>query len=114
MVDVSDQIHDARLSPTGKRVLFEARGSLFSAPVGDGVARQITRGSDAHDREADWSPDGRQVVFVCDQSGEEELYVAPVDGSRKPEALTANNRPRFYQPRFAPYGKHIAVSYTDG
>lgn len=114
MVDVSDQIHGARLSPTGKRVLFEARGSLFSAPVGDGVARQVTHGSDAHDREADWSPDGRQVVFVSDQSGEEELYIAPVDGSESPKALTSNNRTRFYQPRFSPDGKHVAVSDKDG
>src|SRR5690625_7441241 len=112
MVDVSDQIHDARLSPTGKRVLFEARGSLFSAPVGDGVARQITRGSDAHDREADWSPDGRQVVFVSDQSGEEELDAAPVGGSKKAEALTSNNRPRCHPPRFPPAGKPAPLSAT--
>ena len=35
-VVVGEQINGARLSPTGQRVLFEARGNLFNAPVGDG------------------------------------------------------------------------------
>lgn len=114
MADVSEDIHDAALSPTGSRVLFEARGSLFSAPVGEGVTRRITQGSGSHDREADWSPDGRQVVFVSDRSGEEELYLIAADGQGEPVALTSGNQTRFYEPRFAPDGKHIAVSDKDG
>jgi tricorn protease len=114
VVDVSDAIHGARLSPTGQRVVFEARGNLFNVPVGDGVTRTLTNRSSAHDREPDWSPDGAQIVFVSDAGGEEELYLVPADGSEAPEALTSGNATRFYQPRFSPDGSHIAVSDKDG
>jgi len=113
-VDVSGQIHGARLSPTGQRVLFEARGNLFNVPAGDGIARNLTNRSSAHDREADWSPDGQTIVFVSDAGGEEELHIVPADGSETPQALTSGNRTRFYRPRFSPDGEHIAVSDKDG
>ena len=112
--DVSGQIHGVRLSPTGKRVLFEARGNVFNLPVGEGIARNLTNRSSAHDREADWSPDGKRVVFVSDAGGEEELHIVPADGSEPPRALTSGNRTRFYRPRFSPDGEHIAVSDKDG
>lgn len=114
VVDVADQIQSARLSPTGKRVLFEARGNLFNVPVGEGVTRNLTNRSSAHDREADWSPDGKSIVFVSDADGEEELYIVPADGSEAPRALTSDNETRFYDPRFSPDGEHIAVADKDG
>ena len=113
-VAVADQVSGARLSPTGKRVLFSARGNLFNAPVDEGVTRAITHRSTAHDREMDWSPDGQSVVFVSDISGEEELYIARADGSGEPRQLTEGNQTRFYQPRFSPTGDHVAVSDKDG
>ena len=113
-VDVSGQITGASLSPTGQRVLFTARGNLFNAPVGDGITRDLTRRSSAHDREASWSPDGKSIVFVSDHSGEEELYIALADGSAEPEPLTSGNQGRFYRPLFSPTGDHIAVSDHEG
>ncbi|AKS41889.1 S41 family peptidase [Wenzhouxiangella marina] len=113
-VDVSDQINGAHLSPTGQRVLFEARGNLFNAPVGEGVTRSLTGRSTAHDREAAWFPDGQSIVFVSDISGEEELYVVPADGSEAPRALTSGHETRFYQPIVSPDGEHIAVSDKEG
>ncbi len=115
MVDVSDQINAARLSPTGQRVLFEARGNLFNVPVGEGVTRNLTNRSTAHDREAHFSPDGESVVFVSDVSGEEVLYIAPADGTGEPRALTDEGlETRLYAPRFAPDGEHVAFSDKDG
>ncbi len=114
LTDVSGQIHGYRLSPTGQRVLFEARGDLFSAPVDKGVTRNLTSRSTAHDREADWSPDGQTIVFVSDISGEEELYTVPADGSAEPSQLTDGHQTRYSHPRFSPNGEHIAVSDKDG
>ena len=36
-----------------------------------------------------WSPDGKQVVFVWDKGGVEDLYVANADGRGAPVALTS-------------------------
>ncbi len=113
-VQVDGQINGARLSPTGQRVLFEARGNLFNAPVGDGITRALTNRSTAHDREAAWSPDGRQLAFVSDISGEEQLYLVAADGNAPPRALTSGHQTRFYRPVFSPGGDHIAFSDKDG
>ncbi len=113
-VAVNDQINGARLSPTGQRVLFEARGNLFNAPVGDGITRNLTRRSTAHDREAAWSPDGQSIAFVSDFSGEEELYIVSATGSDPARALTTGNQNLFYNPQFSPDGARIAISDKDG
>jgi tricorn protease len=109
-VDVSDQIRGAHLSPTGQRVLFEARGNLFNAPVDEGITRALTERSSAHDREADWSPAGDEVVFVSDAGGEEAIYTVAADGSSGPEVLVDGHQARFYRPLYSPTGEHIAVS----
>lgn len=114
ILQVGSQINGARLSPTGQRVLFEARGNLFNAPVGDGIVRDLTHRSSAHDREAAWSPDGQRIAFVSDVSGEEELYVVSADGGDTPRALTSGNQTRFYRPVFSPDGERIALSDKDG
>ncbi len=51
-------LRDARLSPTGKRALFEYRGDLFTVPVEEGSWRNITRSPGVADRHAVWSPHG--------------------------------------------------------
>ncbi len=113
-ISVADQINGAQLSPTGQRVLFEARGNLFNAPVGDGLTRRVTDRSTAHDREADWFPDGQSIVFVSDTDGEESLYVVDAQGRDAPRQLSTPAGHRFYQPLVSPSGNHIAVSDQTG
>ncbi len=75
-----------RLSPKGERVLFGARGDIFSAPVEKGPSRNLTNTSGAHEKWPRWSPDGSKVAYISDQTGEEELWVVAQDGSSKPGA----------------------------
>jgi tricorn protease len=107
-------IEDFGLSPKGERALFVARGDVFTAPIEDGPTRNLTHTSTAHDKGASWSPDGRQIAFISDMSGEEELYLIDQDGSGKPEQLTSNGDVMRYAPQWAPDGKHLCFSDARG
>jgi tricorn protease len=113
-VSAANLIESVGLSPKGERALFVARGDVFTAPVEKGPTRNLTHSSGAHDKWASWSPDGSQIAFISDMSGEEELYVIAQDGSKPAEQLTHGGAAMRYQPEWAPDGKRIAFSDKDG
>jgi tricorn protease len=88
--DASKSVRSARLSPDGKRVVFSARGDVFSVPAEEGITRNLTESSNAHDREAVWSPDGKNIAYLSDMNGEYEIYIEPQDGSGEPAGITGD------------------------
>ncbi len=76
------RLRDARLSPTGKRALFEWRGELFSVPAGNGSWRNLTRTPGVADRHPAWSPDGARIAWFNDAGGEYGLVIAEQDGAK--------------------------------
>ncbi len=66
IVNVSHSITSFDLSPDGKRALFTARGDIFTVPAKDGPTRDLTRTSGVHERDAEWSPDGKKIAFISD------------------------------------------------
>ncbi|HEX3086367.1 MAG TPA: hypothetical protein VHP99_17670, partial [Pyrinomonadaceae bacterium] len=74
-VSAANNIESYELSPKGERALFSARGDIFTAPIEKGPTRNLTHSSGAHDKWPTWSPDGSQIAFISDMSGEEELYI---------------------------------------
>ena len=78
--NVGNTIQNATISPTGKRVLFEARGEIFSVPAENGVIRDLTESSGVAERFPAWSPDGKWITYFSDRTGEYELTLRPADG----------------------------------
>jgi len=113
-VSASNLIESIGLSPKGERALFVARGDIFTAPIEKGPTRNLTDSSGAHDKWPSWSPDGSQIAFVSDRSGEEELYLIPQDGSKPAEQITSGGSAMRYAPEWAPDGKRLAFSDKDG
>ncbi len=113
-VSAANQMEDFDLSPKAERVLFSARGDIFTAPVDKGPTRNLTHSSGAHDKAAAWSPDGSKIAFLSDISGEEELYVISPDGLGKPEQLISGGKAMRYQPVWSPDSKRIAFGDKDG
>ena len=113
-IPVANFIADISLSPRGERVLFGARGEIFSAPVEKGTTRNLTNSSGVHDKFPRWSPDGSRVAYISDKSGEEEIWIAPQDGSKPAEQITRGGKAMRYTPEWSPDGKYIAFSDKDG
>jgi len=113
-ISAANLIEHAGLSPKGERVLFNARGDIFSAPVEKGPTRNLTRTPGAHEKWPEWSPDGSRVAYLSDQTGEEEVWVVAQDGSSPPEQITTGGHAFRYRPNWSPDGQHIAFSDKDG
>jgi tricorn protease len=113
-VSAAGLIESAGLSPKGERALFVARGDVFTAPIEKGPTRNLTHSSGAHDKWASWSPDGKQIAFLSDRTGEEELYTVAQDGTGEPRQITSDGHVMRYQPLWSPDGKRIALSDKDG
>jgi tricorn protease len=113
-INAAQYIQNVALSPKGERVLFGARGDIFSAPAEKGGTRNLTHSSTAHDKFPRWSPDGSRVAFISDRSGEEEVWVAAQDGLTPPEQLTNGGNAMRYAPEWSGDGRKIAFSDKDG
>jgi tricorn protease len=113
-VSAAGNIEGFALSPGGERALFVARGDVFTAPIEKGPTRNLTNSSGAHDKRAEWSPDGTHIAFISDRTGEEQLYVVSQDGSGEPRQLTEHAVGMSYTPRWSPDGAHIAYSDREG
>jgi tricorn protease len=106
--NVSKRIFDYSISPTGKRVAFEARGDVFTVPEEHGALLNLTRTSGIAERSPAWSPDGKYAAYWSDRSGEYELTIRPADGSGEEEKLTSLGPGFRYHPYWSPDSRRIA------
>lgn len=112
-VSLSDKITEFGLSPDGKRGLFVARGEVLTVPAEKGNTRNLTSSSGAHDRGASWSPDGKWIAYLSDQTGEEEIWIAPQDGSAPARRLTTDGHCWRFAPAWSPDSGKIAFADKD-
>ena len=69
------------LHPAGHSLALTARGGAYTMPLWEGSARRHGPISRHRQRLAAWLPDGKRIVTVNDELGEESLAVRPIDGS---------------------------------
>jgi len=114
-VDASDNLEGWALSPKAERALVVARGDVFSLPTDEGFTRNLTNSSDAHERLAVWSPNGRWIVYVSDRNGEEALYKMDMSADApEEELLTDDADGRLYNPFFSPDSERVAYADKEG
>ena len=86
--DFNSTVDDYDLAPDGKRIVFSVHGELFTAPTDEGgELRQLTEGA-ARDLDVTYSPDGKSIAFISDQSGREEIHVIAADGAGPARKVT--------------------------
>ncbi len=107
LLSVADKVASGTPSPDGKRVCLSARGELFTIPSGPGITRNFTNTPGAHDRDPHWSPDGRNIAFISDISGEDEIMLVASDAKSAPTALTSKGDVYKYSLYWSPDSKKI-------
>jgi dipeptidyl aminopeptidase/acylaminoacyl peptidase len=105
-------------APDGKLIAFVANPlrtrddrrenlDIFVVPVEGGPARLLTPGTQRfRDYGPSWSPDSREIAYVSDETGYNNIYAVEVDGLRR-RTITAGTVDSL-APRWSPTGQVIA------
>ena len=109
-MNVSNKLTAVSPSPDGQRLAVTARGEVFNVPVKKGVTRNISQSPGANDRGAVWSPDGKNIAYISDITGETEVWILP-EGATEPKQLTKGNDTYIRRLYWSPDGTKLL--YTD-
>ena len=105
--DVSKDIRSGDISPNGERVILSARGEIFSLPSKKGITYNFTQSPGVHERNVEWSPDGKHIAFISDKSGEFEIYIQKQDGSEPARQITKDADTYIFSLQWSPDSKKI-------
>jgi len=109
--EVKGNITGFDCSPSGERAVIVARGEIFSVPLKDGPTRNLTNSSGARDKNAAWSPDGKNIAYISDESGEYNVYIVDQMGKEEAIKLTGFKDGYRHTLRWSPDSKKLA--FTD-
>jgi tricorn protease len=108
LVNVGRRLSAAAISPNGARAVFTARGEIISVPAEKGDPRNLTNTPGVMEREPVWSPDGKSIAYLSDESGEYALHVRPQSGAGEVKKIAL--KAGFYRsPKYSPDSKKIAL-----
>lgn len=107
LIDAGKFIESSDISPDGKRLLYVARGDVFTVPAESGITRNLDKSSSSHERNARWSPDGKWIAYISDKTGEDEIYIRNQTGEGEPIQITKNADTYKYALEWSPDSKKI-------
>ncbi len=110
--NVGNEISGLSLSPSGVRLAVEARGNIFSLAAKHGDTRNVTNLTGSRARFPNWSPDGKFIAYVSDQTGGYEIYTKPQLGGAETQ-LTSNTSGTIEDLEWSPDSKMIRFSKSD-
>jgi len=110
--NVSRELRNSGISPTGVRAVFEAHGEILTVPAEKGESRNLTNTPGVMERDPAWSPDGKSVAYFSDESGEYALHIKPQNGAGETKKIPLQGKSAFYfDPKWSPDSKNVA--FTD-
>ncbi len=108
---VEHEIASANISPGGARAVFEAHGDILTAPAEKGDVRNLTNTPGVMERDPAWSPDGKSIAYLSDESGEYALHIKSPDGMGDVKKVPLGTPGSFYyNPVWSPDSKKIALT----
>ena len=94
-------------SPDGKQIVFDLLGDLYLVSITGGEAERLTEGP-AWDFQPRFSPDGKQIAFISDRSGSDNLWVINVDGTGA-KKVSDETDDLLGSPAWSPDGNYIVT-----
>ena len=113
-INAGEQMGARDISNTGKRVVVEARGDIWTLPAKHGPTRNLTHTVDVAERDPAWSSDGQWISYSSDKTGEYEMYVTQSDGQGETKQLTKNSKTFYWNRGWSPDSKHIVFGDKHG
>lgn len=114
------------LDADGSHLAISSRGELWVSPAKDGRTIQLTHSSGVRERSPVFSPDGKRLAAITDQTGEQEIGLfdvrfTPPQGDDKapkpaprgvaaPKILTSRQKGWIFPPVWSPDGASIAYA----
>ena len=101
-------VTSVHLSPTGDRIVINARGQLFVAPAQQGRIVEATRDKKIRYRVGRFFPDGKTLLTLGDASGEVEFWRVPANGVGDAAQLTTDGKVLRWDGLPSPDGSKVA------
>lgn len=102
------------LAPTSGTLAFhsdrEGRHRLFAVDVASGQVRRLTGGSQHHDEQPAWSPDGTQLAFVSNQFDGRTFDIAVMSAAGSSVRRLTGFPTHEQHPAWAPDGRRVWFS----
>jgi imidazolonepropionase-like amidohydrolase/Tol biopolymer transport system component len=96
------------VSSDGRKIVFDLAGHLYALSIDGGNAVPITSGF-SFESQPRFSPSGKQIVYVSDRSGADNVWISNADGSATKQ-LTNDVDTMFTSPAWTPDGRYILVA----
>ena len=96
------------IHPNGNDIAFELVGDIYTIPKKGGQAKSIIKGR-AFQSQPRFSKDGKWIVFISDESGSDNIWIAKSNG-KSMRKLTAIENSTMLSPSWSVDDKEIFVT----
>ena len=106
-------LRDVKISPDGKRVVFESMGHIYTRSLPDGKVKRLTKQKDHFELNPNFSRDGKKVVYsTWNDEKQGQIRVVSARGGKGKALLKEPGK--YIEPSFSPDGKTVVYRKASG